>query len=364
MKIALLGDIMPGGILPYLKSERLDSGVKMFLKGHDLRVGTLECAIGDDISFDEAKMHDRMNIIYAPESSSRLLTEMDVNVVSLANNHIFDLGVNGFENTVNILHKYGIKHCGAGRNLDEARRAAIIELNGVKIAFLSYCSYDRAQVAYVPVATHDSYGVAPLEIDMAIEDIALYKKQNCIVIVLPHWGKEYSNFPLIESYDIAKKMIDAGADMVVGCHTHRPQPHIKYNGKSIYFSLGNGLFPDFFINAPRPIWYPDKTCDIDALPVTNGYPFPVTTPLKRVWKDFSREGLIVTAHTNKDRIIDNYRFIKLSHGNKLKFHSNYSLSLKLKVIGWLIPTSIYKEGRYYNGLKNKIKSLLNFKLKD
>ena len=88
-------------------------------------------------------------------------------------------------------------------------------------------------------------------------------------------------------------MINAGADLILGSHTHIVQPDIKYKFKNIFYSVGNFLFPDFYMNYPRPIWYPEKDYDILSIEATFDYPYPVQKPLKRVWRNFSRIGLMV-----------------------------------------------------------------------
>lgn len=344
MKIIFLGDIMPGGILPYQK-EYYDSDIKAYLDTFDFRVGTLESAIGDNLSFEEKKMEGRMNIIYSKNEDLVRLKELNINVVSLANNHIFDLGINGFKNTVKLLRENKILYCGAGLNLEEASRPVIIKKEGKEVAILSFCDYHEEAVAYVPVASNTSFGINPLKIDKVIHDIKKYKSQCDYVFILPHWGIEYSNFPMKASKQLAYAMIEAGADLIIGSHTHRVQPMVKYNGVSIYFSLGNFLFPDFYINVPRPIWYPDKSYDISSIETTYEYPFPVRKPLKRVWKSFSRIGMVVELQCDS-AVRSESKFTVLSKDNIISLTKDFSLECKLKLIGILVRLPFYNGGKY------------------
>ena len=172
MKIIFLGDIMPGGVLDY-QEQFCTEEVKDYLKEYDLRVGTLETAIGDGIPFDKEKMKGRMNIIYSKNNSINRVVELNIDIVTLANNHIFDLGVEGLENTKRILLENNIRFCGAGKNLEEASKPVIIERDGKSFVFLAYCDYDPASVAYVPVATENSYGINPLVIENVVSEITL-----------------------------------------------------------------------------------------------------------------------------------------------------------------------------------------------
>ena len=111
---------MPGGLLcdndlPCIKDDVLN----VLVKG-DIRCGTLECAFGNAPTYDEAKVSDRGNVIYAKDSAVKRLKELHIDIVSLANNHFYDLGAEGAEHTIEILDSEGILHCGAGRNLEEA----------------------------------------------------------------------------------------------------------------------------------------------------------------------------------------------------------------------------------------------------
>ena len=140
LKLLFVGDIMPGGVLHYQDLFYTD-GIKQFMQKFDLRIGTLEVAIGDNIPFDKEKMKGRMNIIYCKNSDAQKLLDLDINIVSLANNHIFDLGIEGLENTKQILSENNIKYCGAGKNIKEASEPIIMNYNGKRIVFLAYSDW-------------------------------------------------------------------------------------------------------------------------------------------------------------------------------------------------------------------------------
>ena len=352
MNILFCGDIMPGGVLPY-QQEYISKAVQDYLNSFDLRVGTLEAAIGTGLSFDEVKMNGRANIIYARNEDFYRIKEMGFDIVSLANNHIFDLGVDGLENTIRILKENGIKYCGAGNNIKEASEPVIVEYNNKKIVFLAYSDYDIHTMAYVPIATEDSYGVNPFIIENVISDIKYYKKKCDYVFVMPHWGKEYSVYPLKKIKNFSKLMINAGADLILGSHTHIVQPDIKYKFKNIFYSVGNFLFPDFYMNYPRPIWYPEKDYDILSIEATFDYPYPVQKPLKRVWRNFSRIGLMVGV-TIADELIVYKQLVVLQANNILDLYCNKRFDLKMHILGLLIKSPFYNEGI----LLDKIRALL------
>ena len=284
---------MPGGVLPY-QDCYISPELGTFLSSFDYRIGTLESAIGTGMSFDPVKMRGRKNIIYARDEDFFRIKEMGFDVVSLANNHTWDLGEDGLLNTIGIIKENGIQYCGAGSNLKEASRPAVIEKDGTSVAILAYCMYGNKYLGHVELAEKDKAGINPLDIDSVVSDIKKAKQEYDMVVVLPHWGKEYRYDPLPECVSMAKKMIRAGADAVLGSHPHQVQPFMKYRGKPICFSMGNFLFPDFYMIPPRPIWYPDMDYDLTVIKDVVGYPFPIYEPIRQVWNSVSRYGCAIS----------------------------------------------------------------------
>lgn len=330
--ILFCGDIMPGGVLPY-QQRYVSTSVLNYLSSTDIRIGTLEAAIGDDFPYDTVKMADRCNIIYARKQDFWRVKDLDINVVSLANNHVFDLGYEGFLNTIKVLEENNVRYCGAGRNVEEASRPVVVTLSGKTIAIYACCMYGSKYIGYVPIASRNSYGVNPLDIDRVVRDIQSAVKKYDKVIVMPHWGKEYTPCPLEECVNMAYRMIDAGADAVIGSHTHSVQPVIKYRGKVIAFSLGNFLFPDFYMEPPRPIWYPDSLASVEQVESVIGYPFPIEKPLKQVWHPNARVGLTIKLTFDEKKKM-NYKKLYTSLGkNNVLGILDATLGVKLKM--WL-----------------------------
>ncbi len=168
------------------------------------------------------------------------------NLFSLANNHILDYYEKGLLDTIDVLDKNGIVHAGAGKNLDEARQLKIIEKKGQKIGLLAYT--DMAWVTYKGnpplsfIATKEKSGVAPTQLDYIKEDIEKARSEVDILIVSLHWGIEYTYEPTAKQIDLAHQIIDSGADMILGHHTHRFQSIEIYKDKPIFYSLGNFIF--------------------------------------------------------------------------------------------------------------------------
>ena len=314
-----------------------------YISGFDFRIGTLEAAIGTGFSFDPVKMRGRQNIIYARNEDFFRVKEMGFDVVSLANNHVWDLGEEGLKNTIGVLQENGIKYCGAGMNAREASRPAVIEKGGLRVAVFAYCMYDSPWLGYVELATDEKAGVNPLRIDKVVEDIREAKKEYDRVIVLPHWGREYQYEPLPECVTLAKEMIKAGADAVLGSHTHQIQPFVYIKGKPVCFSMGNFLFPDFFMYPPRPIWYPESVEELKDIEDVVGYPYPIHQPIKQVWNSVSRYGCTVGLELDARRMDVRIRYVSLSDSNVESF-SNLTpvIHRRLRICGWTISNAPFR----------------------
>ena len=191
-----------------------------------------------------------------------VFTDCGFDVVSLASNHAMDWGADALLDTVELLRGKGIEVVGAGRDLEAARRPAIIERNGVQVAFLAYCSILKEGWAagprtagVAPLRVHTSYepfddqpGVPPRvvtvpdEQDLAamLEDVAAAKRlAHCVVLSL-HWGVHFIPRTIAEyQVIVATAAFNAGADLILGHHAHVPKAIGVYGGKVCFFSLSN-----------------------------------------------------------------------------------------------------------------------------
>jgi poly-gamma-glutamate synthesis protein (capsule biosynthesis protein) len=271
IKIVAVGDIMPGGILAGVNANYVSRDVLDCLRDADIRVGTLETAIGNVPNFNEEKMKRLGDVIYAKDEDLNKLKQLSFDIVSLANNHYYDLGLDGARHTIQLLDELGIQHIGAGNNIQEASAPVVKVIHDKKVAFLAFC--DKERMGWCPWATETTPGINPMYDDYVVSEIKKYKKQNDYVVVMPHWGREHTWVTSARVYKMAKKMIKAGADLIIGSHPHRVQPVVNYKKASVAYSMGNFLFPDRLLTKPRSTYYPEKPIDLSSLPVTDGYPY-------------------------------------------------------------------------------------------
>jgi poly-gamma-glutamate synthesis protein (capsule biosynthesis protein) len=166
------------------------------------------------------------------------LAKAGIDYVSLANNHIRDAGANGLLQTIKNVAKRGIAVSGAGKDLAAARKPAILEAGGTKVAILGY---DAIAGGYHATAT--KVGSAGLSAKAVKADVAAARKAGAdVVIVYPHWGTEYDPTPFANQQRLAEMIIDNGADMVIGNHAHWAGAMEVYKGKPIWYALGNFVF--------------------------------------------------------------------------------------------------------------------------
>ena len=357
MKILFLGDIMPGGVLPY-QEKYMDDDLLSYMQSFDLRVGTLECGVGTDIPFDEVKMANTKSIVYARDEDMVRLREMNINVVSLANNHAFDLGLEGMEHVVKLLDSMGIKHFGSGHNIEEARKPAVVEMNGKTITFIG-CMMEVPLPTIFHKATVTDFGVYKAGIDEIVKDIVRAKTQYDYVIVMPHWGKEHSYCPPAYCKTYAKRMLAAGADCVVGSHPHIINPVVTWGGKHCYFSLGNFLFPEKCLQVPRPMYYPATAEECRSLKRVWTYPKSVSEPVVAVWKPKNRIGMMVEMELG-GRIRDRYELTCLTSDNVLHHYSSFLVRARMAF--WAMLMHLPKYGfvrRVYTHRCNFVRRMVN-----
>jgi len=169
-------------------------------------------------------------------------SESGIDIVNLANNHVFDFGPEGLADTISALDAAGVRHVGAGMSLREAREPVWMDIKGRRVAFLGYGNYSPAK--------GDKPGVAYRYAGHVSRDIKRAKRAGAdIVVVNFHWGLELATEPQESDRSLAYLAIDSGADVVIGHHPHVLQPIEVYKGKVIAFSLGNFVFGG---NSKRP----------------------------------------------------------------------------------------------------------------
>jgi poly-gamma-glutamate synthesis protein (capsule biosynthesis protein) len=169
--------------------------------------------------------------------------QLGVDVVGLANNHAYDYGEAAFLDTLDILDANQIKHVGAGRNLAEAMAPAYFDFAGYQVALVAADRSQKGAEVRAAVASASTPGVLFCFDDAQfLEAVQAARAKADFVIAIPHWGTESTTKLETVQISLGQKLIDAGADVVVGAHPHALQGMDFYRGKLIAYSLGNFWF--------------------------------------------------------------------------------------------------------------------------
>jgi len=218
----------PGGF------QALWSDLDPIFKAADLVFGNLETPIAP-VSGGPG----RPFVFNAPVELPPALKASGFAILATANIHAYDQGSKGVVETLERLEAAGLTAIGSGRDRQQAEAPHILERKGIKLAFLAYNDLFNIDL------NREGKGpwVARLREDQATEAVRLARTSADLVIVSLHWGKEYEHTPQLRQREIAAKLIEAGADLIIGHHPHVLQPleWIEAKGRkgAVAFSLGN-----------------------------------------------------------------------------------------------------------------------------
>lgn len=175
-------------------------------------------------------------------STLKGLTNAGIDFVTVANNHIFDYGIDAFRDTLYHLEQNSIAFAGAGNNIEEAFAVVYKKVNDVDLAFISATSV-MGSLRWE--ALENQIGVAALKesnYSLLRSKITEASKKSDHVIVNLHWGIEYENYPKQSQVDLAHSLIDSGASIIIGHHPHVLQGVEHYKDGIIFYSVGNFNF--------------------------------------------------------------------------------------------------------------------------
>lgn len=242
--------------------------IKNYLNKADLVFSNLEAPF-----CNEGQPFPKNFVFKVPEKHIKSLKAGNINLVSLANNHILDYGIACLESTIKLLRNENIQFAGAGLNYEDAHKPALFEINNIKFAFFSY-SMTLPKFFF---ATDSSGGTAYPDRRILKKNIKLYNDKVDFILVSFHWGQELTEYPKEYQQKIAHLAIDCGADLILGHHPHVLQGIESYKGKIILYSLANFIFASYSRKAADSIlldlvFTKDGTRDIKILPINvNNY---------------------------------------------------------------------------------------------
>lgn len=187
-------------------------------------------------------------------STLQVLKSLEIDVVTLANNHVLDYDEQGVGDTLEFCKENDIKTVGAGMNLKEASQTLYLDTKEGKIAIMNFAENEWAS------ATDDSAGAHPMDIIDNAKAINDARDKADFVFVIVHGGHEYYNLPSPRMQKQYRFYVDNGADAIVGHHTHCIGGYEIYNNVPIIYSLGNFIFT---LPSKKDVWYEGLLCKLN-----------------------------------------------------------------------------------------------------
>lgn len=271
MDLKIVGDVVVSGWprRPFVEFGGPGASAFGLLAGGDLTIGNLEVPLTGS-----GQRAEKLVTMRAPTSGAAELAALGFDVVSLAMNHAMDFGAEGMRNTVRALDAAAVRHAGFGETLAEAIRPRVLSAGGRSLAFFSFCSAlplganataDRAGIAPIRVRQNFEFdstfldetpGTPPFvhsrahepDVRAAEAGIREAKRHNDFVAVALHWGVPFCYLPTTQGplaqyqQPLAHRLVDAGADLVIGHHPHCLHPAEFYGSGLILYSTGNFVF--------------------------------------------------------------------------------------------------------------------------
>jgi poly-gamma-glutamate synthesis protein (capsule biosynthesis protein) len=245
--LCAVGDLCFAGALEPLvtppASQTWLDAVRPAFAGAQVTFANLECGLTRAMGGLEGQAH---LIKAAPECVSAL-SALPFNVVSVANNHIYDFRDDGLQDTLRALDAAAISYCGAGKDLAAARREAALDTGGMRLAFLAYAA------SGVQTARRDRPGAAPLDRDLMLQDVRRLVATYDHVIVSIHTGLEFLPYPDPDLRSLCRDLAGAGARLVIGHGPHVFQGTERAGESLICYSLGNFAFDPGYMDYETPL---------------------------------------------------------------------------------------------------------------
>jgi len=338
MKILVAGDFVP----QYRVAVQIDEGnyscldeVKPCVDSMDYAIVNLESPVVSHVAKPIEKTGPNLR---CTEKAMDCLLNAGFNCVTLANNHFRDYGQVGVDDTISTCEKYGIDYVGGGKNLSEAKTVLYKDINGERLAIINICENEWS------IAGENYGGSAPLNPVSNYYAIQEARKQADFVLLIVHGGIEGYQYPTPRMQETYRFFIDSGADSVVNHHQHCYSGYEEYNGKPIFYGLGNFCFDRK--GQHGSVWnegycvlldFNGEAVSYQIFPYTQCKETPATIPMKGNQTDIFNNKIV-----NINTIINSQTYLKQQFEQYLKQVSQFRL-MNLEPI----------YNRFYRVLQNK-----------
>ncbi len=211
--------------------------IQPILEGANLTFVNLECQLSDQ-GGETQSPHNRL-VFTGPPGGAALLARAGIDLVSLANNHMWDYGKKALLETFDHLDRAGVAYVGASRERERMYEPTVIRRNGWSVAVFAVTHIWNQGT----IKTHEGrFHVAWARYDILHKKLAQARREHDLVLFSYHGGSEYIEMPLEYTKEFLRPVMRSGVDAVIGHHPHVPQGVGWYDGRPIFYSLGNLVF--------------------------------------------------------------------------------------------------------------------------
>src|SRR5690554_976332 len=335
MKILITGDLV---INKTFLNDNISPEVINLFQSSDYNIVNLEAPVTES---NLKILKTRPHLKSEKESTLEILKALNINLCTLANNHVLDYDEQGVLDTINFCKENNIQTVGAGNNLEEASKTLYFDSAEGKIAIVNFAENEWSS------ATEKTAGANPMDIIDNAKQIKEAKQSADYVFVIVHGGHEYYNLPSPRMQKQYRFYAEQGADIVIGHHTHCISGNEVYNGVPIYYSLGNFLFtkPSSYKD-----WYLGLVLEVE---IKNGNITSQLHPVKQEKESFELSLLNGNEKLDVLNRISKYNDII---SNSVKLKNEWDIYIKSKYdfyLNYWSPIS-FIQNRYLKAVCNRL----------
>lgn len=235
--INVFGDFAPQhrGVRTTMVGNAISSEILEDLKGSDFNIVNLESPVQDSSHIAKPIFKNGPNLRCHKEALN-FLKVSGFQMATLANNHFYDYGETGVEETLKVCKQYGLYTVGGGRNIEEASQSQIVDIKGLKIGIINICEHEFS------IADKVHGGSNPMDPVANYYQIMELRQKVDKILMIIHCGTEGYSLPSVRTKKLCHYYVDLGVDAIVCHHAHRYSGYEMYKGAPIFYGLGNFFF--------------------------------------------------------------------------------------------------------------------------
>lgn len=337
MKLLITGDLVINK--SYDVSDKIDQSVINLFSQSDFNIVNLEAPITDS---KHKILKTGPHLKSDKQCTLEVMKKLNVNIASLANNHIKDYNEQGVLDTISFCENNNIKAIGAGANIKEASQTTILNTSEGSIAIINIAENEWSSADEVTA------GANGMSLIKDTKKIQKAKKDNNFVLVIIHGGHEYYNLPSPRMQEQYRFYAEQGADLIVGHHTHCISGYEIHNATPIFYSLGNFLFTE---NSLQESWYTGLVLEVE---ICRGELNTILHPIRQQSKSFKVSMLKGKEKSDVLLCVEDYKKIIENKDSLLQEWNRFVISKRNSYLNYWSP-KVFIRNKYISYGLNKLK---------